>query len=245
MRGIPRLSVSPRGRASALAGLSVHDHLSPNFGPRRDGARIELIVLHFTAMRSADEALERLCDPAHEVSAHYLIDARGLVLRLVPDTERAWHAGHGAWGGRGDVNSRSLGIELANSGTAPFAAAQMDALEQLLGGLLARHGLPPEAVIAHQDMAPTRKTDPGPRFDWRRLALGGLSIWPDAAEADPAGFYSDLTAFGYPDAPEAARLAAFRARFRPRHDGPVDAVDAGMARDLATRFPVDRSDATA
>jgi N-acetylmuramoyl-L-alanine amidase len=215
----------------------IRAHPSPNFGDRRGGIRPELVVIHYTAMPSCAEALERLCDPAAEVSAHYLIDTDGTVLSLVPEEARAWHAGAGSWGGRGDVNSRSIGIELANAGAEPFAAPQMVALEGLLRGVLARWSLPPQAVIGHSDMAPDRKGDPGPRFDWRRLALAGLSVWPDRAE--PGDFLADLAAFGYPDLPEATLLAAFRLRFRPWAAGPLDATDRALAADLARRFPVD------
>ena len=215
----------------------IRAHPSPNFGDRRDGLRPELVVIHFTAMATCDAALERLCDPLAEVSAHYLIDTDGTVLLLVPEAARAWHAGAGSWGGRGDVNSRSIGIELANRGDEPFAAPQMAALEGVLAGVLARWSLPPQAVIGHSDMAPDRKGDPGPRFDWRRLALMGLSVWPDPAE--PGDFAADLACFGYPDLPEAALLAAFRLRFRPWAKGPLDATDRALAADLARRFPVD------
>ncbi len=210
---------------------------SPNFGERRDGLRPELVVLHYTAMASCAEARARLCDPAHEVSAHWLISERGEAEALVPEEARAWHAGAGEWRGAGDVNSRSIGIELANTGSQPFAAPQMAVLERLLAGIMDRWSLPPEAVIAHSDLAPTRKSDPGPRFDWRRLALQGLSVWPEEGEADPAAFLPALRRFGYPEAPEDALLTAFRLRFRPWARGPLDRIDAGLATDLARRFP--------
>lgn len=213
-------------------------HPSPNFGERRGRGRVELVVLHYTAMPSCADALERLCDPGSEVSAHYLIDADGAVLSLVDEGARAWHAGAGAWGGGNDVNSRSIGIELANSGREPFAEPQMAALESLLAVVLERHALPPEAVIAHSDMAPDRKGDPGPRFDWRRLALQGLSAWPQAAE--PGDFIADLRAFGYPDAAPEALLAAFRLRFRPWAKGPLDDTDRAFAAGLRA-LPVDAS----
>jgi N-acetylmuramoyl-L-alanine amidase len=158
-------------------------HPSPNFGERRGGQRPDLVVIHYTAMASCAEALERLCDPVAEVSAHYLIDTDGTLLSLVEEASRAWHAGAGEWAGRGDVNSRSIGIELANTGSQPFPAPQMRALETLLAGILDRWSLPLQAVIGHSDMAPDRKGDPGPRFDWRGLAWQGLSIWPDPCAA--------------------------------------------------------------
>ena len=218
---------------------------SPNFGPRRDGLRPELVVLHYTAMESCAAARARLCDPAAEVSAHYLIAETGAVEPLVAEEMRAWHAGAGSWGGRGDVNSRSIGIELANRGDHPFPEPQMRALAALLGRLMARWRIAPEGVIAHSDMAPGRKSDPGPRFDWCRLARAGLSVWPAAGQGDPARFAADARAFGYPDAPAEVLLAAFRLRFRPWASGPVDASDAAMAADLARRFGIDRDAATA
>ncbi|MFN3280870.1 MAG: N-acetylmuramoyl-L-alanine amidase [Tabrizicola sp.] len=214
------------------------------------------MVLHYTAMANCAEALERLCDPAAELSAHYLIDEDGTLHALVDEALRAWHAGAGAWAGEGDVNSRSIGIELANPGNRPFAEPQMQALERLLTEVLARHGLGPEAVIGHSDMAPERKGDPGPRFDWRRLALQGLSVWPEppapdtpppppspAREAgdtgpDMAGFLADLRAFGYPEAAPDVLLAAFRLRFRPWATGPLDAQDRALAAGLR-RIAVD------
>jgi N-acetylmuramoyl-L-alanine amidase len=219
---------------------------------------VELVVLHFTVLDCAG-ALERLLDPAAEVSAHYLIDRDGTVLSLVDEAHRAWHAGEGGWAGRGDVNSRSVGVELVNSGAEPFPEPQMRALEQVLADLMQRHALPPEAVIGHSDMAPERKADPGARFDWRRLALQGLSVWPMAmpdtrpggppsppsptgaegsAGLETAGFLADLGTFGYPVAPAETLLAAFRLRFRPWARGPLDASDAALAAGLRC-FAVD------
>jgi N-acetylmuramoyl-L-alanine amidase len=211
---------------------------SPNHGERRGGLRPSLVVIHYTGMETCAAARDRLCDPLAEVSAHWLISETGTAEALVPEDRRAWHAGAGSWQGLDDINSRSIGIELANRGDHPFAEPQMTALEALLAGVLARWGIPPAGVIAHSDMAPGRKADPGPRFDWRRLAQAGLSVWPGAnVQADPAGFDAAAVAFGYPgDVPADLRLAAFRLRFRPWATGPVDAVDAGMAADLAARF---------
>ena len=160
--------------------------------------------------------------------------------QLVDESLRAWHAGAGQWGGVSDVNSRSIGIELANTGAQPFAEPQMTALETLLAGIMARWAIPPQRIIGHSDMAPARKSDPGPRFDWRRLARSGLSVWPDgAAPADPARFAADARAFGYASDDDTLVLRAFRLRFRPHAEGPADATDAGMAATLAARFPVD------
>lgn len=208
---------------------------SPNSGERRGGARPSLIVLHYTAMASAAEARARLCDPAAEVSAHWLIAEDGRTEALVAEARRAWHAGAGGWGGIDDVNSHSIGIELANSGDAPFPEPQMAALERLLGAIMSRWSIPPEGVIGHSDMAPGRKCDPGPRFDWRRLALGGLSVWPVPGEDAP--LLPSLRRIGYPPAPPATLLAAFRLRFRPWAEGPETAEDRRLAADLARRFP--------
>lgn len=207
-----------------------------------------MVVLHHTAMQSCPAARDRLCDEQAEVSAHYLISETGEVLHMVAEDMRAWHAGAGRWGDVTDVNSRSIGIELANTATHPYPEPQMQALEGLLHGILQRHAIPPARVIAHSDMAPTRKSDPGPRFDWARLARTGLSVWP-APAADPApsgAFAQHARAFGYPsDVGADVLLAAFRLRFRPWASGAQDATDLALIADLARRFPVDRSSANA
>lgn len=204
---------------------------SPNFTERRGGGRPELIVLHYTGMDSCEAARARLCLPEAEVSAHWLISETGIVEALVPEEMRAWHAGAGSWQGRGDVNSWSIGIELANTGSHPFPEPQMAALERLLPEIMARWGIGPKGVIAHSDIAPLRKIDPGTRFDWRRLARQGLAVWPTAvATAQAAEFNDAALVFGYPAevSPE-ARLAAFRLRFRPFGHGPVSDQDAALA----------------
>lgn len=212
---------------------------SPNFGERRGGAHPDMVVIHYTAMPSFGEARERLCDPAAEVSAHYLIAETGDILALVPEEMRAWHAGAGAWGAVTDVNSRSIGIELQNPGDAPFPELQMAALERLLASILVRWRIPAERVIGHSDMAPDRKCDPGPRFDWRRLARSGLAVWPGPGGDPEAPLAASLRAIGYPEAAPAALLHAFRLRFRPWARGPEAPEDRALADDLARRFPVD------
>jgi len=208
-------------------------HPSPNAGPRRNGLHPELVVLHYTQMPDAPAALARLCSPQAQVSAHYLIGADGQIWQLVPEAARAWHAGAGSWRGQDDINSRSIGIELDNDGASPFAAAQMLALERLLPGVLARWSIPPEGVIAHSDMAPARKSDPGPRFDWRRLAHLGLSVWPGPGGNPDAPLDTSLTRIGYPPVAPDLRLAAFRLRFRPGACGPEDTIDRARAAALA------------
>ena len=152
------------------------------------------------------------------------------------EAARAWHAGAGGWAGLTDINSHSIGIELANSGSQPFAEPQMAALETLLRGIMARWAIPAHRVIAHSDMAPDRKGDPGERFDWRRLALQGLSVWPEEP-GDPAQTLArSLDAIGYPHALDEARLTAFRLRFRPWATGPETEADRALADAVAQRF---------
>ena len=222
----------PRG-----AQLTPLWHPSPNCGPRRHGAVPDMVVLHYTAMQSAAGARDWLCNPEAQVSAHYVIGFCGTVWQLVDEADRAWHAGAGAWGSVTDVNSRSIGIEIANTGATPFAAAQIDALDDLLGGIVERHKIRPERVIGHSDMAPGRKIDPGARFDWQRLARQGLSIWPEAiGEGD---FISNARMFGYTSnvSPEVL-LHSFRLRFNPGAAGPITDKDSALMANLAQRWPV-------
>lgn len=223
--------------------MEIIDRPSPNFGPRRGGAAVALIVLHYTAMESCEAAARQLCKPETEVSSHYLIGRDGALLRLVAEDQRAWHAGVGAWGGFDDINSRSIGIELDNDGQSAFGDPLMTTLEALLTDLMERHNLPPKAVIAHSDMAPGRKRDPGRFFDWQRLARAGLSVWPDPALS--GGFLSDAKRFGYPvEVGEREVLEAFRQRFRPKATGPLNAADEAMMAGLARQFPAEANPET-
>lgn len=217
---------------------------SPNFGERREGTTVELIVVHFTAMETFAESCARLCHGEAEVSSHWLLDYDGRSLALVPENMRAWHAGAGSWWGRDDVNSRSIGIEIQNNGVEPFPEAQMQALEQLIQGLFQRWNLGPLSVIGHSDMAPGRKHDPGALFDWSRLAKAGLSIWPEVTpeaivgqRIDPDQFLADLVAFGYPALPLESVLEAFRLRFNPRATGRLNARDCALAAALVEFAP--------
>ena len=209
---------------------------SPNHGTRRGGAVPSLIVLHYTALPDLAIARAWLCDPAREVSAHWLLAEDGTAEALVEESHRAWHAGAGGWRGLTDVNSASIGIEMQNPGNRPYPDRQMAGLERLLTAIMHRWSIPPENVIAHSDLAPTRKRDPGPRFDWRRLALQGLSIWPDLPGDPTAPLEPSLTAIGYPEAPLEARLAAFRLRFRPFAQGPEAPEDRAVADAVAGRM---------
>jgi N-acetylmuramoyl-L-alanine amidase len=166
------------------------DWPTPNQDDRPDDvAAIDMLVLHYTGMRSARDALERMRDAAFKVSAHWCIDEDGRIYRLVPEEMRAWHAGLSYWRGRHLVNDSSIGIELVNPGHEfgyrPFPPAQMDALIALAGDIIARHGIPAANVVGHSDVAPLRKQDPGELFDWARLARHGIGLWPRAGEPAP------------------------------------------------------------
>ena len=159
--------------------------ISPNHGDRK-GHSVSMAVLHYTGMRSAEEALERLCDVEAQVSAHYVIEEDGRVHALVPEDRRAWHAGVSVWGADTDINSVSVGFEIVNPGHEwgyrPFPAAQIAALIPLLRGTMERHGIPATRVVGHSDVAPGRKEDPGELFPWAQLASEGLAIGPWSGE---------------------------------------------------------------
>jgi len=209
--------------------ISFRDRPSPNFDSRPDGAPIDMLVFHYTGMRTAAEALDRLTDPEAKVSAHYVVEEDGTLWRLVDEKARAWHAGISAWRGETDINGRSVGIELVNPGHAfgyrPFPGAQMEALIELTKGILARHPIPPRNVVGHADIAPARKMDPGELFDWPRLAAAGIGLWPaDGQEAGAGGHARELGGIGYDTADLAAAVTAFQRRFRPSSiDGEIDA----------------------
>lgn len=222
--------------------MQVHTHPSPNRGKRRKDALPDIVLLHYTAMTDTGAVLDWLANPRSEVSAHYVVSPAGEVWQMVEEASRAWHAGAGRWGGCEDVNSRSIGIEIVNGGLEPFAAPQMLAVETLVAGIMDRWTVPPERVIGHSDMAPGRKIDPGPRFDWRRLALQGLSVWSGAegAVADWDRFLQDARVFGYTGAvAREVLLGAFRDRFRPGVTGGLDGTDCARMADLAARYPAE------
>ena len=145
--------------------MNIHEHPSPNFNARPARARTDIVILHYTGMHSAEAALHRMCDPAAEVSAHYMINDNGTVFRLVAEENRAWHAGVSYWQGATNINDRSIGIEIVNPGHdlgyRPFPDAQMLSLKILLRNIIQRHGIVPARVVGHSDVAPARKKDPG------------------------------------------------------------------------------------
>jgi N-acetylmuramoyl-L-alanine amidase len=164
-----------------------------NFEPRRLGTRPSILLMHYTGMASAEKAAEWLCAGESRVSCHYLVDEAGRITQMVSETMRAWHAGESYWAGETDVNSASIGIEIHNPGHGPaysnFPEAQMQAIEALSLDITARHRIRPERVLAHSDVAPARKRDPGEKFDWGRLGGAGIGLWREPAmiEGD-AGF---------------------------------------------------------
>ena len=219
---------------------------SPNHGARR---RVpDLLLLHYTGMPSAQGALDWLRDPASQVSAHYFAFEDGRVVQLVPEARRAWHAGVACWADEPDVNSRSIGIEIANPGHdhgyADFPMAQMRAVAALCRNIVRRHAVRPERVLAHSDVAPSRKRDPGEKFDWAWLGSQGVGLFVEPAPIEgDAGLREDdegaavaelqarLAEYGYPvaasgrfDRATADAVTAFQRHFRPaRVDGVADA----------------------
>lgn len=203
---------------------------SPNWDER--ALPVSMVVLHYTGMQSAEEALTRMCDGAAKVSAHYMIDEDGTVTRMVSEDKRAWHAGRSYWRGITDVNSASVGIELVNPGHEwgyrPFTEAQMEALIPLLAAILKRHRINPANVVGHSDIAPTRKEDPGELFEWEllaryRLALPVPKLRIPSPYPNDGAFFLALERFGYDIADGHAALRAFQRRWRPaRIDGVLD-----------------------
>lgn len=210
--------------------MTMIDQPSPNFDDR--ALPVTMIVLHYTGMADAQSAIDRLCDPAAKVSAHYVVDEDGSVHRLVAEDKRAWHAGKSRWRGIDDINSASVGIEIVNPGHElgyrPFTEEQIDALIPLVAAIKERHGITRGNVVGHSDIAPTRKQDPGELFPWARLARLRLALpRPTKSLVDPewteAGFLIALERFGYDVSDKLAAVVAFQRRFRPELiDGEVD-----------------------
>ena len=256
-----------------VAGRAIIDLPSPNRDERpADAGPIDTLVLHYTGMVSAEAALARMTDREAKVSAHWCVGEDGTLWRLVAEERRAWHAGRSEWRGRRAVNDRSIGIELVNPGHEhgyrPFPPAQMDALLDLARAIVARHPIEPRNVVAHSDIAPARRQDPGELFDWARLAEAGVGLWPGEGEGSAQTFsplrqgdggdavrqqQERLRAIGYGLAADgdfgaatAAVVRAFQRHFRQaRVDGVIDAGTAAAIEQvyvLATA-PAARSEA--
>ncbi len=215
------------------------DHPSPNFSKRPPGFDVDILMFHYTGMTSCEAAIERLCDPESKVSAHYVIDEDGTVYSLVPEDATAWHSGVSCWGGKIGMNQRSIGIELVNPGHEhgyrEFPQVQMGAAIDLAKGILERHPIPKRQVLAHSDVAPMRRQDPGELFDWKMLADAGIGLWPKQTEMAPIkGAINDiqvaLRTIGYcipvdgEDTPiYRAMLETFQRHWRPKKvDGKAD-----------------------
>ncbi len=202
--------------------MNIIPRYSMNFNGRPTQEPISLLVLHYTGMKTGEEALRRLCNPEAQVSAHYVVEEDGTVYQLVEEDMRAWHAGVSCWRGRRNINDVSIGIEIVNPGHEfgyrPFPAAQMAAVAVLCQDILARHPIPPCNVVAHSDIAPTRKEDPGELFDWAWLAAQGVGLWPDqqartaCQTENPA---EHLAAYGYATENLSKTILAFQRHFRP------------------------------
>ena len=238
------------------------ERLSPNHDARPPRQEVDLLLVHYTGMPSRDEALERLCDPAARVSAHFLIDEDGTVFRLVAEERRAWHAGEACWSGERDINGCSVGIELVNPGHEwgyrRFPDLQIEALIALAGDIVARHPIAPARVLGHSDVAPRRRQDPGELFDWARLVRAGIGLLPRDGLAVPEGvvlmagskgeevtrWQQELARYGYDvavtatyDAATTSAVAAFQGHFRPRVvDGRADAETRAALADLLVQI---------
>lgn len=223
-------------------------HPSPNFEPRRGKTRADMLILHYTGMMRADRAIEWLAAPQSKVSSHYVIDEAGCITQMVPESERAWHAGVGSWFEETDINSASIGIEIQNPGRdfgyPDFPDAQMVAVVALCQDIVARNEIPPTRVLAHSDVSPGRKIDPGEKFDWARLHAAGVGHWVPPVPVDPVevGYgvgdcdplirttTALLAQYGYGispadtlDDPSSKVVRSFQLHFRPaRPDGRVD-----------------------
>jgi N-acetylmuramoyl-L-alanine amidase len=235
---------------------------SPNHGERKDGQRPSMLVLHYTGMPDEGEALQWLCNPVSQVSAHYFVFEDGRVLQMVPESRRAWHSGHSIWNGETDINSASIGIEIANAGhpagLPPFGEEQIESVVALAKDLVQRWRIPADRVLAHSDVAPGRKLDPGEVFPWEQLHRAGIGHWVKPAPVQDGRFFSRgdrgmpveaiqamLAMYGYGlkingvfDDDTEKVVAAFQRHFRPlRVDGVADASTITTLRDLIARRP--------
>jgi N-acetylmuramoyl-L-alanine amidase len=237
--------------------------VSPNVEERRDGRRPSILLLHYTGLESMPRAVDWLCQAGSGVSCHYGIDGEGRITQMVSEELRAWHAGESIWAGESDVNSASIGIEIHNPGHAfdypDFPDVQMRAVERLCRDIVARRGIRPEHVLAHSDVAPARKKDPGEKFPWDRLAQAGIGHWVPPApviegdmglglgEAAPriAAFQVALCRYGYGIEPTGVIdertefvVTAFQRHFRPeRVDGRIDRSTVATLERLIAALP--------
>lgn len=233
-------SANPARYDRSMSELVHRQAPSPNFDERK--LPISMVVLHYTEMETPDLALERMCDPAAKVSAHYLITEAGEVIQMVDESKRAWHAGVSYWRGITDVNSASIGIELDHPGHKygyrGFTEAQIEALIPLLARIMTDHDIPRGNVLGHSDIAPARKTDPGELFPWGLLARYNLALPIPKAKMtllydNPGAFYLALERFGYDIADGRAALRAFQRRWRPQLvDGELDGQCGGILFEL-------------
>lgn len=203
---------------------------SPNFDERADGQTPSMIVLHYTGMETASAALARLCNRDSKVSAHYFIDEDGALTQLVEESQRAWHAGVSYWDGGSDLNAASIGVEIVNPGHEfgykAFEEVQIEKTIALCQEITARYGILPCHILAHSDIAPERKTDPGELFPWERLAESGVGLWPGPQEmdfeaagevlGDEGAFLNLLVLYGYnPQVDFEELVRAFHRHFYP------------------------------
>jgi N-acetylmuramoyl-L-alanine amidase len=238
-------------------------HPAVNREPRRGGFSPDLLLLHYTGMASAEAAIQWLAVGESKVSCHYVVDEAGLITQMVPEELRAWHAGLSRWHGVDDINSCSIGIEIQNTGHGAgypdFPEPQMTAVEALCLDIIRRYGIAPQRVLAHSDVAPRRKIDPGEKFDWARLAAAGVGHWvpphPISAGAvfeqgsegdDVMRLQQRLRAYGYGieptgkfDGDTEIVVKAFQRHFRPALvDGRADASTVATLDALLEALPV-------
>jgi len=211
-----------------MPGPAIRDLPSPNQDDRPAGVPVDVLVLHYTGMQTAQAALDRLRDPAAAVSSHYVVEEDGAVWRLVPEGRRAFHAGVSCWRGHTGLNGRCIGIEVVNPGHEwgyrPFPALQMAAVCDLCLGILDRHPIPARNVVGHSDVAPDRKEDPGELFDWPGLAANGVGLWPGPDGVPVKDARAALVAIGYPVPDLSTTLLAFQRHWLPGHlSGQADA----------------------
>ncbi len=194
---------------------------SPNCRERDPGSIVDTLVLHYTGMQTGQAAIDRLRDPQAQVSSHYVVEEDGRIVRLVPERLRAAHAGISFWRGRSMLNDSSIGIEIVNPGHEwgyrPFPAAQIDAVRRLCLAILSRHAVPPINVVAHSDIAPDRKQDPGELFPWAALAQAGIGLYPDDVPDSGTG-----DVLSQPSALAPVRAALRRIGYGPAPEGGMD-----------------------